>query len=103
MVQHEYAKGDVIAVYTYQTRGTKEKDIHVLLSDSKGSLKRAAVYLHPLNQDTEWIEPAKDGGFIVTGVTQAYHECDEDNGNIFVLGLDPMLNVLWCRTYDIID
>lgn len=103
IVHRQYGKGYVIAGYTYHNLSTRDKDIHVIITDSKGNIIQSAVYLYPLNQDTKWIEATKDGGFLVTGTTQGNCECDEDNTNIFVMKLDPLLNVLWFRTYDIFD
>jgi hypothetical protein len=79
-----------------------ENDIHVIITDKTGTMMNSAVYLHANAQISRWIEPTKDGGFVVTGETVIPHSCDNDKVNIFVLRLDQDLKVLWNRTFDLV-
>ncbi len=50
------------------------------------------------NQKAKWIEYTKDGGFIIVGENDPF---DYNKGAVFILKLDPFLNVKWHIIYDI--
>lgn len=75
-------------------------NVYVVRTDLSGNLTDAVVIGTSFNEAGHWIEQTRDGGYIITGYTTA--RCSSDtiaNKNIYVIKLDPFLNVTWNRIF----
>lgn len=86
--------GSVIGPGAYQT------DILVMRTDLAGNIKDAIVLEKPESQQGTWIEQLSDGGYILTGWTEA--GCKEgpvNSSSAIAIKLDASLNIVWNRTF----
>lgn len=80
--------------------GGGTSDLFLVRTDLNGNVTRSAVIGTAENEAAYWVEQTSDGGYLVAGYTNT--RCSNDintNNNIYVLKLQPNLNVVWSRIF----
>lgn len=98
-----YGRGFIITGYSIDPASGTGKDIAALFVNAGGNIATSRIFRQHENQDPYWVEPTKDGGFIITGRLQQADSYEPNRDAVFLLKLNAALNLQWYRAYDLID
>lgn len=88
-------------VVGYIDKGTSNRDIYLIKTDSFGFKRWDRTYGVQSNETGEHVQPTADGGYVIVGSTYAYgYGHGEEKSNAYLIKTDSLGFKEWENTYD---